>query len=391
MKWNLKWTAVAAAALLCLLLSAFRGEVLADGYKARVLATSLNVRSEPAASAPVQGSLKQGSEVTVLDEQFGWMKVRHGSTTGWVAGYYLTRTGASSPSSNVKAASGGPSGASKPTAAALQKAGSAKVTADSLRVRGGPGTGYAMTGSLRSGDSVSVERIQNGWAQIKLRDGGKGWVSVQYLASSGTTAGTDRQASSPANAISAGPSASPSASLKGKLIVIDPGHGGSDPGMVGKSLGTLEKDLTLQTSLYLRDYLAAKGARVEMTRTRDDQRPSLPGRVALGHQLGADAFVSIHYNSATKPVSGTLTFYHSGTSGLKLARAIEGRLGPGVGLKNNGVSFGDYHVLRENRVPAALVELGFLSHPGDESLIRTAAYQKRAAQAVADGIADYFK
>lgn len=389
MKWNLKWTAVAAAALLCLLLSAIRGEVLADGYTARVLATSLNVRSEPAASAPVQGSLKQGSQVTVLDEQFGWMKVRHGSTTGWVAGYYLTRTGAAP--SNAKAVSGSSAGTSKSVPAAVQAAGTARVTADSLRVRGGPGTGYAMTGSLRSGDSVSVERIQNGWAQITLRDGGKGWVSAQYLASSGSTAGTDRQASSPANAISAGPSASSSASLKGKLIVIDPGHGGSDPGMVGKSLGTLEKDLTLQTSLYLRDYLAAKGARVEMTRTRDDQRPSLPGRVALGHQLGADAFVSIHYNSATKPVSGTLTFYHSGTSGLKLARAIEGRLGPGVGLKNNGVSFGDYHVLRENRVPAALVELGFLSHPGDESLVRTAAYQKRAAQAVADGIADYFK
>lgn len=182
-----------------------------------------------------------------------------------------------------------------------------------------------------------------------------------------------------------------SGSIRGKLIVVDPGHGGSDPGMLGTTYDTMEKDLTLQTSLYLRDYLTAKGARVELTRTRGDQKPTLSRRVQLGQQLGADAFVSIHYNSSPKNVSGTLTFFYSEQNDLRLARAIETRLGAGIGLRSNGLSFGNYHILRENPLPAALIELGFLSNPYDESIVRKAAYQRKAAQAIAEGLADYYQ
>lgn len=111
----------------------------------------------------------------------------------------------------------------------------------------------------------------------------------------------------------------------------------------------------------------------------------------IGQSVGADAFVSIHYNSSPKNVSGTLTFYYSESDDLRLARSIENRLGQGIGLKSNGVSFGNYHILRENNLPAALVELGFLSNRNDEAVVRTSAYQKKAAKAIAEGLADYFK
>jgi N-acetylmuramoyl-L-alanine amidase len=90
-------------------------------------------------------------------------------------------------------------------------------------------------------------------------------------------------------------------------------------------------------------------------------------------------------------VSGTLTFFYSESDDLKLARAIETRLGQGIGLKSNGLSFGDYHILRENRIPATLVELGFLTNPTDESIVRKSSYQKKAAKAIAEGLADYFR
>ncbi|WP_025692063.1 N-acetylmuramoyl-L-alanine amidase family protein, partial [Paenibacillus zanthoxyli] len=180
-----------------------------------------------------------------------------------------------------------------------------------------------------------------------------------------------------------------SASLRGKRIVVDPGHGGDDPGMIGTTYGTMEKDLNLQTALYLRDDLEAAGARVTMTRTRDDERPSLSARSGLAQSVSADAFISIHFNSSPKKISGTLTFFYSESDDLKLARAIENRLGEGIALKSNGVSFGDYHILRTNTTPAALVELGFLTNPDDESIVRRASYQRKAAQAIADGIADY--
>ncbi|WP_036725014.1 N-acetylmuramoyl-L-alanine amidase family protein, partial [Paenibacillus forsythiae] len=178
--------------------------------------------------------------------------------------------------------------------------------------------------------------------------------------------------------------------LRGKRIVVDPGHGGDDPGMIGTTYGTLEKDLNLQTALYLRDDLKAAGASVTMTRTRDDERPALFSRAGLAESVSADAFISIHFNSSPKKVSGTLTFFYSQSDDMKLARAIENRLGDGIGLKSNGVSFGNYQILRENETPATLVELGFLTNPGDESIIRKASYQRKAAQAIANGIADYF-
>ncbi|MEK5490793.1 N-acetylmuramoyl-L-alanine amidase [Paenibacillus sp. FSL R7-0297] len=374
-------TAVLAACLLTPYALPSSAAHAADTYTAKVYANSLNVRSEPAASAAITGSLAGGDVVTVTEEQHGWLKVRAGSVSGWVAGYYLKRTS--------RAASAGTSSASSASTSvktSSTSSGTAVVTASSLRIRGGPGISYEVVGSLQSGNAVTILLRQDGWSRIRTAGGATGWVSTQYLAGGSvpnlSTASSNAQNTSVIRK---------SGSIRGKLIVVDPGHGGSDPGMLGTTYDTMEKDLTLQTSLYLRDYLTAKGARVELTRTRGDQKPTLSRRVQLGQQLGADAFVSIHYNSSPKNVSGTLTFFYSEQNDLRLARAIETRLGAGIGLRSNGLSFGNYHILRENPLPAALIELGFLSNPYDESIVRKAAYQRKAAQAIAEGLADYYQ
>lgn len=166
-----------------------------------------------------------------------------------------------------------------------------------------------MLGSLKSQDAVTLLHRQNDWARIQTTSGEIGWVAAQYIRS-GTTAGSTNTVRH-------------TGSLRGKLIVIDPGHGGSDPGMVGTTYNTMEKDLNLSTALYVRDALVAKGARVEMTRTRDDQKPTLAQRVQMSGAQRADAFVSIHYNSSPKKVSGTLTFFYSESDDLKLARGLK--------------------------------------------------------------------
>lgn len=173
-------------------------------------------------------------------------------------------------------------------------------------------------------------------------------------------------------------------SLQGKLIAVDPGHGGNDPGMIGTTHGTEEKDLTLSTSKLLAEELRSLGARVVMTRTKDGEKPALPERVKTAADAEADAFVSVHYNSAKNQASGTLVFYYSKSKDAPLAHAVEGRL-QGLSLRSNGIAFGDYHVLRENRLPSVLVELGFLSNAKDEKEARTASYQKAAAKAIAEG------
>ncbi|MEK4513752.1 N-acetylmuramoyl-L-alanine amidase [Paenibacillus sp. FSL H8-0122] len=380
-------TAVLSA---CLLTSSILAPVLpsstayaSTAYSAKVYASSLNVRSEPAASAAVTGTLAGGATVTVTEEQHGWLKVRAGSVSGWVAGYYLKRTSGSSSTSASSSASKASAKSAVKTSAV--SSGTAVVTASSLRMRGGPGTGHEVVGSLQSGNKVTILLRQGEWSRVRTAGGTVGWVSSQYL-----SGGAVRSASTVSSNSQTPSVVRKSGSIRGKLIIVDPGHGGTDPGMLGTTYNTMEKDLTLQTSLYLRDYLTAKGARVEMTRTRGEQKPALSQRVQLGRQLGADAFVSIHYNSSPKNVSGTLTFFYSQQNDLRLARAVETRLGEGIGLRSNGLSFGDYHILRENPLPATLVELGFLSNPYDEAIVRKAAYQRKAAQAVAEGVADYF-
>lgn len=374
-------TAVLAASLLTSYALPSSAAHAAGTYTAKVYANSLNVRSEPAANAAITGSLANGAVVTVTEEQHGWLKVRAGSVSGWVAGYYLKRTSGAASAGTSSASS-----ANTSVKTSSASSGTAVVTASSLRIRGGPGTSYEVVGSLQSGNTVTILLRQGAWSRIRTAGGTTGWVSTQYLAGGSvpnlSTASSNAQKTSVIRK---------SGSIRGKLIVVDPGHGGSDPGMLGTTYDTMEKDLTLQTSLYLRDYLTAKGARVELTRTRGDQKPALSRRVQIGTQLGADAFVSIHYNSSPKNVSGTLTFFYSEQNDLRLARAIETRLGAGIGLRSNGLSFGDYHILRENPLPAALIELGFLSNPYDESIVRKAAYQRKAAQAIAEGLADYYK
>lgn len=347
----------------------------AESYSAKVYASSLNVRSEPAADAKIKGSVKEGSVVTVLDEQYGWMKIQTERLTGWVAGYYLKKVTVNSASS---------SSSSKPSPSNANNSSVGTVTADSLRIRSGPGTGYEVVGSLKEHNTVTILSSSSGWLKVKTSNGITGWVSDDYVALSGssTISGETTSGSSSTH--------TNWDSLRGKTIVVDAGHGGDDPGTVGSTHGTLEKEINLQTAMYLRDYLRDAGAHVTMTRTKDNERPSLSSRAQLSQSVSADAFISIHYNSSPKKVSGTLTFFYSESGDLNLAQAIENRLGNGVNLKSNGVSFGDFHVLRENSAPATLVELGFLTHPTDESIVRGTSYQKKAAKAIAQGLADYF-
>lgn len=337
-------------------------------HNAVVLATSLNVRSEPALQSSVLGSLSYGTIVSVFDESYGWAQIRSGKTSGWVAGHYLKKIDGAAQT--VRAAS--PS--SKPDTSPSTSIGI--VQADALRMRKGPGLDQGIVGVLPMNTSVVIIGQQNDWLRIRTSSGETGWVFASYVGKQKKGAASPQSAGTPG--------------LKGKLIVIDAGHGGNDTGAIGTKYGILEKTINLQTATRLAEKLRQKGARVVMTRTRDAENPALHERVEVSEAKDADAFISIHYNSSPKPVSGTLTFFYSEQKDKPLAGAIEARLAQLNGMKSSGISFGDYHVLRENDQPAVLVELGFLTNARDESIIRTADYQQRAADAIAAGLADYF-
>lgn len=167
-------------------------------------------------------------------------------------------------------------------------------------------------------------------------------------------------------------------------IVLDPGHGGEDPGAINDVL--YEKEITLQTATFLQEKLENSGAKVIMTRT-DDTFVSLEDRVALANSSDADLFFSLHYDASENPEdTGTTTYYYNKKSSQGLAESINPYLMEELPLPNNGIRFGDYQVIRDTDMPGLLFELGYMSNPKDIAAFSQESYQEQAAQSIFDGL-----
>ncbi len=168
------------------------------------------------------------------------------------------------------------------------------------------------------------------------------------------------------------------------VVVIDAGHGGVQSGCVFD--GVMEKDITLSVAKLAREKLSEAGVTVIMTRDGDED-VSLDERCEIANSAGAELFVSIHCNSFTEDegVSGFEGYYHLGTEGKRLAEYIMEKA-VGLGVKTRRVKDANYQVLRETDMPAALMEIGFLSNPGERETLQTEEYQDTIAEAVAQGV-----
>ncbi|HGM3270651.1 TPA: N-acetylmuramoyl-L-alanine amidase, partial [Clostridioides difficile] len=190
----------------------------------------------------------------------------------------------------------------------------------------------------------------------------------------------------------------------GKTVMIDPGHGGSDTGTTGKPLGGIkEKDYTLNTSLATTEYLRSKGFNVIMTRDTD-KTLSLGNRTALSNSLRPDLFTSIHYNASDTTGNGVEVFYKlkdkDGGTTKTVATNILNRILEKFNLKNRGAKTRtlstdptkDYlYVLRNNDMPAVLVECAFLDNEKDMSLLNTSDKVKEMGTQIGKGIEDSLK
>ncbi len=187
--------------------------------------------------------------------------------------------------------------------------------------------------------------------------------------------------------------------IKGKMITLDPGHGGTDPGAIGKQ-GTKEKDITLKIAMKVRDYLLDKGAQVSMTRTNDKDvfgpdatdAQELQARVDVAQANDADLFVSIHCNASTNPnIGGISSYFFPKTDYDKIAAsAIQDDLTKKFGLDDLGVRQANFYVNKRSSMPTVLIETAFISNQKEEKLLRSNWFQSKMAKAIADGIEDYF-
>lgn len=167
-------------------------------------------------------------------------------------------------------------------------------------------------------------------------------------------------------------------------VVIDAGHGGFDRGGIPRQRVS-EKAMTLDVSQRLRAILQASGYRVVMTRNSDVFIP-LGTRVAIANSYRDAIFVSVHFNSATRRgANGIETYFYSRQS-MRLASSIHYHVAGGAPSMNRGLRRRGFYVLRRTRIPAVLVECGFLTNPTEAARIQNSSYRQRLAEQIARGV-----
>lgn len=178
-------------------------------------------------------------------------------------------------------------------------------------------------------------------------------------------------------------------------IFIDPGHGGKDEGAKSTTgPKCFEKSFNLTTALHLERYLREAGYDTVVTRG-DDTFVPLKIRSSFANCNRADLFVSVHYNASESPKAEGIEVYYfeSGDQreqkSKKLAQLVMNRLVAGTKSKGRGVKAGNLAVLREAKMPAILVEGGFMTNANELNKIKDPEYMRKVAQSIAQGVKDY--
>lgn len=187
-----------------------------------------------------------------------------------------------------------------------------------------------------------------------------------------------------------------------KVVVVDPGHGGDDPGMIGVG-GLKEKGINLTVSMELKAALEQQGFVVVMTREEDKglydnvshnkKAQDMQRRISLINEANPVLTVSIHQNSyPDASVRGPQVFYYKDSQeGEQLAKVLQESLNTGLGIERPREAKGNttYYLLKRSLGVLVIVECGFLTNPDEASLLQTGEYQKKVAESIAQGIGRY--
>ncbi|ULG73518.1 N-acetylmuramoyl-L-alanine amidase [Macrococcus brunensis] len=232
-------------------------------------------------------------------------------------------------------------------------------------LRTGPQASYPVVFDVEKGDRLKIIKHEGKWYYVSDKKK-KGWIGGWH---------TDLNIS-PDKVAADDP-------FKNKTIILDPGHGGSDQGASSKT-GTLEKEVTLKTALMLRDKLKKEGAKVIMTRSTDEF-VSLDDRKGTG-----DIFVSLHSDALDDKAPHGLTVYYSHESQKVLADTLHFSIKKKALLSDRGVRQENFQVIEQTKMPAVLLELGYISNPIDEKMMNDQVYRQIVTTSIVDGLRNYF-
>ncbi len=381
----------------------------------------INIRSGPGTNYQVLSRASQGERYMLADRSADWYKiVMKDGKSGWIASWLVNLDGNpavnSSPGAGQLVAppppsAGPPSAPGRPAAKLSSVSARAEGDRTVLTVQSLEPLSYSIT-SLNDPDRLIID--------IKGHEPGAAPenISLSTPLTAGVRVGLfsrdplitrivvdlksriryDRNLSPDGRQLQVVLTSRTGRSLSGLKVVLDPGHGGTDPGAIGLS-GVKEKDVNLDIAQKTAQYLRNMGAAVILTRTGDSYL-DLPERPNVADRSGAAIFVSVHANANPSRDSNGTSTYFLRTPGegmdqvrfesMYLAGYIQKELVRSINRQDKGVLQADFVVLARSKVPAALVEVAYISNPGEEKLLGDEAFRSRAAQAVARGIADYF-
>ena len=339
---------------------------------------SLNVRSEPILDGEFMTSIHMGEKYPYIKKEGEWIQISlPNGKKGWVADYLVLVNESEEVNKTTDSVQPG----NESTFSSKQ----IYITHNGTNIRKNPNTLSTILTRANQGDAFEAISFENDWYEIKLQNGQTGYVAGWVITENRSQVENKKTSTSSDENLN---QQGLEQYLRGKKIVIDPGHGGKDNGTTGVH-GTLEKNITMETATRLFNKLKAAGADVVLTRVQDEYI-SLPARVSTSSYFDADAFISIHYDSFSEGTEGATTFFYHPWQ-KELAISIHSSLMNQTDITDRGVRKGDYYVIRENRQNAVLVELGFLSNPIEEILVTSQQYQVLATTGIYEGLARYFK
>lgn len=326
-------------------------DIISEGTKKiYLLYDNINIREDISLNSTIIGKGNKYDSFYVYGEKNGWLKIKlndgqFGFIASWLTSYDINYY--------------------------FEGNNGYKRTTTDLNLRIDPSHKGKQVATISKNSNLKIISSENGWDKVITENGQIGWCNNGYL-------------------ISILP-------LSNKKILLDPGHGGYDPGSISYS-GKYEKNVNLDVAYKLKENLEALGATVYMTRTNDTYiRNSARGRMA--DNLGVDILLSIHHNSLGNNKSdyfGLSTYYNTinyknPRYGYDLAESIYLNATTLNGVYRDGIFDRNYEVLRETNTPAALIEIGFMSNPQEEMNVHSDSFQYEIVQKISDGIIDYFR
>lgn len=315
---------------------------------ATVNTDTLNVRSEPNSASTKIGVLYKGDQVKKIGDQNDWSQIEYQSKIAWVNSTYISTGDHESSTSQTTPIS---------------------ILYDGTNIRKKPALKSKIMTQVSAGETFYPLEKNGDWYKIEYASGKTGYVASWIVASQEGNLQFKRK---------------PGA----KTIVIDSGHGGRDQGATGAS-GTLEKNLTFEVGNLLARKLDKAGFNVVLTRSTDEYI-SLESRTDQARREQADAFISLHFDSVDEhQVEGHTSYYYNEQDKM-LAQTIHNEITNMVKLDDRGARFGNYYVLRENTQPSILLELGYLSNPSEETIIKSQSFQEQVTNAILEGLNKYF-